>query len=105
MQPNASYNEWFGHFLSKRKGSSSFFLFMSLREVTTFPLLLATSDYWVGSLPKSSFVVRTLIFSPVLKCLVRRRGGSGKVFSEKVQKRLRCEETERENRPLFQVSL
>lgn len=78
LQPTASCNEWFGHFRSKRKGSSSFSLFVSLREVTTFPLLLATSDYWVGSLQKSSFVVTTLIFSPVLKCLVRRRSGSGK---------------------------
>lgn len=64
LQPNASCNEWFGHFLSKRKGSSSFFLFVPLREVTAFPLLLATSDYRVGSLQKSPFVVRTLIFSP-----------------------------------------
>lgn len=28
---------------------------MSLREVTTYPLLLATSDYWVGSAPKVIF--------------------------------------------------
>lgn len=42
-------------FLSRTKGSSTCFLFMSLREVSTVPLLLATSGYWAGSAPKVIF--------------------------------------------------
>lgn len=53
--------------LGKKKGSSSFFLFMSLREVTTCPLLLSTSNYWVGSAPKVIFCCEDINLFPSVK--------------------------------------
>lgn len=47
---------------------------MSLREVTTFPLLLATSDYWVGSAPKDIFCCEDIHLLPCDEMLAEKEG-------------------------------
>jgi hypothetical protein len=47
---------------------------VSLREVTTCPLLLATSDYWVDSAPKVIFCYEDIHLLPSVEILDKKEG-------------------------------
>lgn len=52
-------------------------MLVSLREVTTCLLPLATSDYWVGSAPKVIFWREGVNLLPSVEVLVRQGGEAG----------------------------